>query len=385
MDRRNFLVATGAVAASLALPSGGSAAGDPAGGDGPAAPSPGGASTGPAPRPTPSPGGGWRTWETTVRAEVARPAGKTRIWLPAPLTVDTPYQRTTGNWWRAEGGTAGQWIDPVFGAGLVWAEFPAGTAPVLELVSRFATRDVAVDLSGPGTAAPEAPAALARYLAPTELLPTDGIVRTTSDRIVKGATGDLARARAIYEWVVEKARRDPKTRGCGTGDVRFMLENDALSGKCADLNALFVALVRSQGIPAREVYGIRIAPSALGYASLGKGGGVITKAQHCRAEFHVQGRGWIPADPADVLKVILEEDGGKAPGDPKVVAARQRLFGSWEMNWMAYNFAHDVSLPGSGGAKLGFLMYPQAETGEGRVDCLDPDGFRYAITAREVA
>lgn len=30
-------------------------------------------------------------------------------------------------------------------------------------------------------------------------------------------------------------------------------------------------------------------------------------------------------------------------------------------------------------------MYPQAETADGRVDCLDPDGFRYEITSREIA
>jgi len=44
--------------------------------------------------------------------------------------------------------------------------------------------------------------------------------------------------------------------------------------------------------------------------------------------------------------------------------------------------AHDVGLPGSRGAKLPFLMYPPAET---RVDSLDPDPFKYTITAREVA
>jgi transglutaminase-like putative cysteine protease len=368
MDRRDFLRVTGAVTASLALPGAGRSAEPPV-------------ATTAAPRPDTA----WKTYEVTIRAEVARPAGVTRIWLPTPLTVDTPFQRTTGNSWRAPGGTVGQWIDPVYGAGLIWARFPAGAAPLLELTSRVATRDVAVDLSSPGQAPAESPAALAPYLAPTELLPTDGIVKSTSDSIVKGANGTIAKARAIYDWVVENGHRDAKTRGCGVGDVRFMLENKALSGKCADLNALFVALVRAQGIPARDVYGVRVAASALGYGSLGKGGGVITKAQHCRAEFHVDGLGWVPADPADVLKVILEEDGGKPPADPKVIAARERLFGSWEMNWLAYNNAHDLTLPGSSRGKLGFLMYPQAETAEGRVDCLDPDAFRYAITSREVA
>jgi predicted alpha/beta superfamily hydrolase len=31
-----------------------------------------------------------------------------------------------------------------------------------------------------------------------------------------------------------------------------------------------------------------------------------------------------------------------------------------------------------------FLMYPQCETGGNRVDSLDPDGFKYTITAKEI-
>ena len=68
-----------------------------------------------------------------------------------------------------------------------------------------------------------------------------------------------------------------------------------------------------------------------------------------------------------------------------VKQARARLFGSWEMNWVAYNFAHDVALPGSAGAAVGFLMYPQAETADGRIDSLDPDNFKYEIAARETS
>jgi hypothetical protein len=50
------------------------------------------------------------------------------------------------------------------------------------------------------------------------------------------------------------------------------------------------------------------------------------------------------------------------------------------MSWMAYNFAHDVALSESNGALVGFLMYPRAETTEGRLDSLDPNNFKYAIT-----
>jgi len=52
---------------------------------------------------------------------------------------------------------------------------------------------------------------------------------------------------------------------------------------------------------------------------------------------------------------------------------------------LAYNAAHDVALPGATSPSLGFLMYPQAETGSRQLDCLEPDGFSYAITAKELA
>jgi transglutaminase-like putative cysteine protease len=189
-------------------------------------------------------------------------------------------------------------------------------------------------------------------------------------------------ARAIYDWIVENTVRDPQVQGCGLGDIRGMLEMKNLSGKCADLNALFVGLARAAGLPARDLYGLRVAPSTQ-FPSLGRAGGNVTTAQHCRAEVWVDTFGWIPVDPADVRKVILEE---KKPSlsDPDVIRARNALFGSWEMNWIAFNDAHDVTLPASAGKPLPFLMYPQAEVGGTRLDSLNPEKFKYTITAREL-
>jgi transglutaminase-like putative cysteine protease len=209
-------------------------------------------------------------------------------------------------------------------------------------------------------------------------------VLDTAQKATRGAKTDVDRARALYEWICDNTERNPKTRGCGLGDIRSMLESGNLSGKCADLNALFVGLARSVGLPARDVYGIRVADSKFGYKSLGKSGD-ITKAQHCRAEVWLAGYGWVPVDPADVRKVVLEERPGLTLKDDVVVAARKKLFGAWEMNWLAYNVAHDIALPGSKGTTVPFLMYPQGETAAGRLDSLDPAGFSYTITSREVA
>ena len=87
------------------------------------------------------------------------------------------------------------------------------------------------------------------------------------------------------------------------------------------------------------------------------------------------------ADPDQVRRRLHRAAGLR--DDAMVKKARARLFGSWEMNWMAFNFAHDVALPGSTGAPVGFLMYPQAETSDGRIDSLDADNFKYEITSRE--
>ena len=326
----------------------------------------------------------WRVFEVTTRVEVLKPEGVTRVWLPVPLSLDTDYQKTLGNAWSADSGEVALSQDPRYGAGIVSAEWKDGAKPVLVLTSRFATRDRVTDFKSAAVAAPADPRLLARYVEATDLIPTDGIVRDTAREAAGKASGTIDRARAIYEWVVDSTFRDPKTRGCGVGDIKFMLESKTMGGKCADINALFVGLCRASGIPARDVYGVRVADSVRGYKSLGKSG-EITRAQHCRAEFYAAGHGWIPVDPADVRKVVLEEEGGKKIDDPKVKAAREYLFGAWEMNWLAYNYGHDLQLPKSQRGKVGFLMYPQLETREGRADCLDPDNFRYQITSREIA
>jgi len=329
---------------------------------------------------------GWRTFEVTTRAEISRPQGISRAWLPLPLGSASDWQRALGNAWSGNATRMEAMRVGTYGVPLLYAEWAADTqAPFVELKSKVSTRDRAADLT-PSGAASLSRAEAALYTAPTESIPCDGLVRETAlMRAAKGSRTDLDKGRAIYDWIVQNTVRDPKTRGCGTGNIKAMLESGNLGGKCADLNGLFVGFCRSLAIPARDVYGIRVASSTLGYKSLGTSSPVISKAQHCRAEFFVEGIGWVPVDPADVRKVILEEPPGNLTlQDPKVEAAHKRLFGSWEMNWLAFNTGHDVELPYSNGPKVPFLMYPNGETGGERLDQLDPDKFKYTITAREI-
>ena len=327
----------------------------------------------------------WRTFQVTTKLEIREVNGATKAWVPIPSVNEQDWFRTIANEWSTNG-SAKKLQEQKYNAQMLYVQWSDGEkSPTLEVKSTVAVRDRFTDLSKPGSTPELSGVERDLYLSGTEFIPIDGFVKETADRITTGQKTDLGKARAIYEWVVENTFRDSATHGCGVGNIAAMLKTGYLGGKCADLNALFVGLARSAGIPARDIYGIRIAPSRLGYKSLGVASETITKAQHCRAEVFLEGFGWVPADPADVRKVALEEPPTHLPmDDTKVVAARKALFGSWETNWLAYNFGHDVELPGLQGHRLGFLMYPQAETATGRLDCLDADNFEYMIRAKEV-
>jgi transglutaminase-like putative cysteine protease len=363
MKRRNFLLGAAAGSAALALRMPRAQAADAAADQ------------------------GWRTFETVTRVDVAEPAGTTRVWLPVPMRQATDYQHTLDTHWDAPGAARAKLVTlPGYGVELLAVEWPdAKSVGPVTLTSHVRTRDrrVAID-AAPAKRGTAQTQGLHEFLHPTRLLPTDGIVKSTAAQITAGQHTDIDKARAIYAWVVDNTSRDPKTPGCGVGDVASMLETGHLSGKCADINALFVALARAASVPARDAYGVRVADSRLDYHCLGRSGDV-SKAQHCRAEFYAQGHGWIPVDPADVRKLMLEEAPGGLPAtDPKVQSARAFLFGNWEMNWIAYNHGHDIALPGSGRKPVPFLMYPNGATAERQLNSIDPSAFRYSITSREV-
>lgn len=326
---------------------------------------------------------GWRSFVLTMQVEPT--AGANKAWIPLPTFEAADWQRPGNVTWKGNARVTERVRDPKYGAEMLRVEWAADQlSPAIEVTAQVQTQNRAVT-PGKGTAAPLSDAERKLNLASTELLPTDGLVKETAEGIVRGKRDDAAKARAIYDWVVENTFRNAKTLGCGIGDITTMIRTGNLNGKCADLNALFVGLARSVGLPARDVYGIRVAPSEFGFKALGAGSEVVSKAQHCRAEVWLAGSGWTPVDPADVRKVVLEEPPANlAMTDPKVVAARRALFGSWEGNWVAFNVAHDVKLPGSKEPAIPFLMYPQAENKTGFLDSLDPDKFKYRITAREL-
>ena len=322
---------------------------------------------------------GWRKYEITYTVEV-QGEGPIKLWLPVPENGLSGHQRLLSADWQGNATRAGFHRDARGGTPLFHAFWDkTAPAPQATVTLRVATRDFHADF-GAVRRGGKPPADVAVYLKPNASLPTSGLVASTAQKITGNLQDPLEKAHAIYQWMVDNTFRDPKVRGCGTGDIRTMLETGYLGGKCADLSSLFVGLARASGIPARDVYGMRVGESDQ-FKCLGKSGDV-SKAQHCRAEFWLEGAGWIPVDPADVRKVVLDE---KLPlADAQVQALSKRLFGYWEMNWVGFNSARDTRLIPPARAPLTYFMYPYAETAGGGPNSLDPSAFRYRIESRSI-
>jgi transglutaminase-like putative cysteine protease len=181
------------------------------------------------------------------------------------------------------------------------------------------------------------PAAAARYLQPEAMVPADASIKALAEAAVAGRQGDLARARALYDHVMDEMRYMKFGEGWGRGDA--VRACDSRYGNCTDYHAYFIGLARAVGIPARFAIGAAI-PS-----ERDNGG---TDGYHCWAEFHAEGKWW-PVD-------ISEAD--------KYSSLSSYFFGHHPANRIEFSRGRDLVLdPGPASGPINFLAYPLLEVG----------------------
>lgn len=174
-----------------------------------------------------------------------------------------------------------------------------------------------------------------KYLNPERLVPSQENFRQIADEVVKGKTGDLVRARALYDHVIERMRYIKYGDGWGKGDAVYAC--DARTGNCTDFHSYFIALARSVGIPARFAIGAAI-PSERNE------GGV--DGYHCWAEFFAEGKWW----PVDI------SEGNKYTG------LATYYFGHHPANRFELSRGRDLVVePGPTSGPINFLAYPVLE------------------------
>lgn len=215
----------------------------------------------------------------------------------------------------------------------------------------------------------ELSAEVKEYLKPSSTVPVDGKVKELAEKITNGKKTDLEKTRAIYDWIIANMNRDDDVIGCGLGEVETLLGTK--EGKCTDIHSVFVALNRAVGIPAREMFGVRLGKDA--------GATDVTKAQHCWTQFYLKGTGWVYADPADVLKAVLKNKWTKDQKETKDL--QEYYFGNIDPIRVEVAQGRDLKLtPAQAGEPLNNFGYPYGEVDGQKLDFYKPDTFKYTLT-----
>lgn len=323
--------------------------------------------------------GRWNSYRLSYRVTLPEQPAPARLWVPVPLVGDSDFQRNQGTIWS--GNADKVQFDPLARdfQPVLYAEWRKPGERVLEVSTIVKTLERRVDVTQPVSGA--LPREVKEYLGASSLVPLDKEIKGLAGDVAKGAKGPVETAKAVYDWVIDHVAYDLGGAGVGRGDVRGMVKTGTLRGRSADAAALFVALCRAAGVPARLAFGVAIDHSRFS-PFLGDYGDV-SRGQQARAEFFAPGVGWVPVDPASVLRMAGES--GLPLDDARVTALRWRFFGAWEMNWVVFNHWEALPLkPLPSAIEKPFFVYPHAELASRPQDSLDPRAFAYAIASAEL-
>lgn len=176
------------------------------------------------------------------------------------------------------------------------------------------------------------------YLSADKLVPITGLPAELAAQATAGKDSQLAKARAIYDYVFANMSYDKSGTGWGHGDVLYAC--NAKKGNCTDFHSLFIAMARSQGIPARFEIGFSVPAD--------KSSGDIT-GYHCWAEFFNPQNGWVPVDISEAWKHQEKKD---------------YFFGGHDADRVQFSMGRDLKLnPPQQGEPLNYFVYPYAEVG----------------------
>jgi len=267
-------------------------------------------------------------FEFFYRATLPEMAEKARMWIPLPTT--DAFQTVEGQSIEAPGQHEILQDREHGNQVLLLMLDPQDSGKTVEIRS-------AVRRLEKGVYAGQQPPRPGQYLEPERLVPADERFRSIAEEIVQGKTGDLVRARALYDHVISRMRYMKYGSGWGKGDAVYAC--DARTGNCTDFHSYFIALCRTVGIPARFAIGAAI-PSER------NAGGI--DGYHCWAEFYTDGRWW----PVDISE-----------GD-KCSSLSTYYFGHHPANRIELSRGRDLVLePGPASGPINFLAYPVLEVG----------------------
>src|ERR1700683_1397225 len=173
-------------------------------------------------------------------------------------------------------------------------------------------------------------------LQPDVLVPVTGLPADLAAKVTQGKAAPLDKARSIYDYVFTTMRYDKTGTGWGHGDVLYAC--DAKKGNCTDFHSLFIAMARSQGVPARFEIGFPLPPDKHSAEIAG---------YHCWSDFFEPQHGWVPVDISEAWKHQEKRD---------------YFFGAHDANRVQFTIGRDLRLsPSQDGKPRNYFVYPYVE------------------------
>ncbi len=264
-------------------------------------------------------------FEFIYQAILPEMTGPARMWVPVPVsdryqTIESQDILVPGEYSILE--------EPTYGNRILYLELGPGDSNK-EIELRYLVRRLEKAAYPAEEPTPE------QYLSPDRRVPINEDFRNIALEVVEGKKGDLVRARALYDHVIDRMLYMKYGDGWGQGDAVYAC--DARTGNCTDFHSYFIALARAVGIPARFAIGAAI-PSAR------DDGGI--SGYHCWAEFYAEGKWW-PVD-------ISEAD--------KYSALSTYYFGHNPANRIELSRGRDLVVdPPPASGPINFLAYPVLE------------------------
>jgi len=286
-----------------------------------------------------------RTFDFTYIAKIpalTADAKASRIWIPLPqsdayqiisdLKIEAPFAYSRHR-------------DSEYGNEFAYLEVPAANlsaATEVRVTFHGARREHRVSIDGSALATHASrmtdtrEGELKRFLAPDRRVPLRGTIAELSAEQTRGILEPMAKARAIYDYVLATMRYDKSGTGWGNGDAIWACT--AKRGNCTDFHSLFIGMMRAAGIPARFEIGFSLPEE--------KHNGPIA-GYHCWAEFYLERYGWIPVDASEAWK------------HPE---KKNYFFGAHDDNRVQFTMGRDIRLdPAQQGEPLNYFIYPYAE------------------------
>jgi transglutaminase-like putative cysteine protease len=229
----------------------------------------------------------YRIWQTVSVTDVPANKRETRMWVPVP--ADGPWQHVLE---RRVLEAPGAWKlahQSACDADMIVATGTGGGTHRVVVETTVVRESPAFDLTAASNSDIQPSLFVEELRLDSPLMSPDMKMTDIAETACKGEQDPRRKVIRLLDAVADLAdhySKDPTKPQCGRGSAEDCMANGG--GCCTDMHSLFIALARTEGIPARIQFGYRLKPDMENTE--------YDPSYRCWVEYFLPGSGWVPTD-----------------------------------------------------------------------------------------